>query len=63
MGIKAEIKKRLGSTGLFNYCRCCGEGLWFDEEKFDLGHNTQSMCLKCGPVGKFDGLESIRTIR
>lgn len=51
--IKTMIKKWLGSTGLFDYCRHCGGDLWFDEEKYALGHNVRSVCLKCTNLDRF----------
>lgn len=51
--MRTAIKKWLGSTGLFDYCRYCGGDLWFDEEKYDLGHNVRSVCLKCTNLDRF----------
>lgn len=52
--MKIAIKKWLGSTGLFDYCRYCGEHMWFDEEKFSLGHNVRSRCPKCDHTRRFN---------
>lgn len=44
--MKTRLKKILAKIG-FAYCPKCGSDLWFDEERWNLGYNVHSVCLKC----------------
>jgi len=44
--MKTRIKKFLGKLG-FTYCPECGESLWFDWDRYELGYRTHSICPHC----------------